>query len=126
MSRHSLRARDYLGHMLDATLQIEAYTRGKTAADFAAGRLLQDAVVRNLEILGEASRSLLGVIPDAVTRFPSIPFIAIYAMRNQLSHGYFAIDWEIVWKVVERDLPELRKGLEAAISALDRLAEDAK
>jgi len=83
-------------------------------------------VVRNLEVLGEASRNLLFAIPDAAIRFPSIPFSAIYAMRNQLSHGYFVIDWEIVWKVVERDIPELREGLAAAISALDGPTEAAK
>jgi len=55
MNRHPLRVRDYLGHMLDAITQIQLYTRNKTAADFSSDRLLQDAVVRNFEILGEAS-----------------------------------------------------------------------
>lgn len=47
------------------------------------------------------------------------PFAAIYGMRNQLSHGYFAIDWNTVWKTIERDIPALQKELEAAISELD-------
>lgn len=119
MNRHPLRERDYLGHMLDAAIQIQVYTGGKTSEDFASDRLLQDAVVRNLEILGEASRNLLVEAPDAALRFPHLPFAAIYAMRNQLSHGYFVTDWDIVWKVVERDIPHLRKGLQEAISALD-------
>lgn len=119
MTRHPLRARDYLGHMLDAVNQIQEYTRGKSAQDFLVGRLLQDGIVRNFEILGEASRNLLDAVPDAQTKFPGIPFAAIYAMRNQLAHGYFAIDLDVVWKVIERDIPDLRKALEAVIAALE-------
>lgn len=126
MNRHPLRNRDYLGHMLDAVVQIETYTRGKTSADFERDRMLQDAVIRNLEILGEASRNLLVAVPDAAERHPALPFTAIYAMRNQLSHGYFVIDWEIVWNVVERDIPELRRGLQAAILALDAEGDASK
>lgn len=53
-------------------------------------------------------------------KFPGIPFAAIYAMRNQLSHGYFAIDLDVIWKVIERDIPELRRELEKAIAELER------
>jgi uncharacterized protein with HEPN domain len=77
-------------------------------------------VIRNFEILGEAAKSLLSAIPDASTKFPGIPFAAIYGMRNQLSHGYFAIDLDVVWKVVERDIPSLREELKAAIAGLDK------
>jgi uncharacterized protein with HEPN domain len=105
--------------MLDAARQIVAYTAGKTYTDFESDRLLQDAVVRNIEILGEASRRLLEVHPDAETLFPGIPFAAIYAMRNQLSHGYFSVDLEIVWRAVERDVPLLCGNLQRAIEILD-------
>ena len=120
MSTHPLRARDYLGHMLDAVNQIQEYVRGKTANDFLTERLLQDGIVRNFEILGEASRNLLNAVPDAPSKLPGIPFAAIYGMRNQLSHGYFAIDLDVVWKVIERDIPDLRRELEAAIASLDK------
>ncbi|MGB9030334.1 MAG: HepT-like ribonuclease domain-containing protein [Acidobacteriaceae bacterium] len=106
--------------MLDAVTQIQLYTAGRTADDFRSDRLLQDGVVRNIEILGEASRNLIGAAPDAALRFPRIPFAAIYAMRNQLSHGYFTIDLDVVWKVIERDIPVLRRELEAAIRVIDR------
>jgi uncharacterized protein with HEPN domain len=121
MNQHPLRARDYLGHMLDAVAQIETYLKGRTQAEFLADRLLQDGVVRNIEVLGEASKRMLDTVPDAVARFPGIPFAAIYGMRNQLSHGYFSIDLDLVWKVVERDVPELRRQLEAAIALIDGL-----
>jgi uncharacterized protein with HEPN domain len=119
MNPHPLRARDYLGHMHDAVGQIQSYLAGKTLAEFLEDRLLQDGVARNIEILGEASKRMLDAVPDAVTKFPGIPFSAIYAMRNQLSHGYFSIDLELVWRVVEKDIPDLRNQLEAAIAAID-------
>jgi uncharacterized protein with HEPN domain len=120
MSRHALREREYLGHMLDAVGQIQLYMRGKSPEDFLSDRLLQDGVVRNFEILGEASRNLLNAVSDVPGKYPGIPFAAIYGMRNQLSHGYFAIDLDVVWKVIERDIPSLRKELEAVIAALDK------
>jgi len=118
MSQQSLSPRDYLAHMLDAAGQIQAYVRGKNAQEFLLDRLIQDGVVRNIEILGEASRNLLDAVPDAAVRFPGIPFAAIYGMRNQLAHGYFAIDLDVVWKVVERDIPALRVELEIVIEGL--------
>jgi uncharacterized protein with HEPN domain len=60
--------------MLDAVNQIQTYTRGKSREDFLSDRLLQDGVVRNIEILGEASRNLLSSVPDSAARFPGIPF----------------------------------------------------
>jgi uncharacterized protein with HEPN domain len=120
MSPHALRARDYLGHMLDAVNQVGEYIRGKSREEFLSTKLLQDGVIRNIEILGEASRLLLSVAPEVATRFPNIPFAAIYAMRNQLSHGYFSVDLEIVWKVIERDIPNLQDQLEKAVAELDQ------
>lgn len=93
MNRHPLRARDYLGHMLDAVGQIQVYTSGKSAKDFLSDRLLQDGVIRNVEIPGEASRNLLEAVPNAPSRFPGIPFAASYAMRNQLPTGTLSSIW---------------------------------
>lgn len=120
MSPHALRERDFLLHMFDAVGQIRLYMTGKTAEDFLSDRLLQDGVVRNFEILGEAAKNLLDALPEASTKYPGIPFAAIYGMRNQLSHGYFVIDLDVVWKVIERDIPSPRKELEAAIASLDK------
>jgi uncharacterized protein with HEPN domain len=116
MNTGNPRSRDYLEHMLDAVRQIQTYTSSKSADDFLADRLLQDGVIRNFEILGEASRKLMETVPDAATQFGAIPFTAIYAMRNQLAHGYFTVDLDVVWKVIERDIPELRAQLESAIA----------
>jgi uncharacterized protein with HEPN domain len=120
MSQHVFRARNYLAQMLDAVGQIQHYMAEKTSEEFLSDRLLQDGAIRNFEILGEASRNLLNADPEASTKFPGVPFAAIYGMRNQLSHGYFAIDLDVVWKAVERDLPGLRQEIESAIAGFDK------
>jgi len=114
MSTRSLRARDYLAHMTDAIKQIQTYIGKQTKAEFVANRLLQDAVIRKPEVLDEAARCFLAAVPNASEILPGIPFSAIYAMRNQLSHGYFTVDLDVVWNVIESDLPELQIELEAA------------
>lgn len=118
MSAHPLRVHDYLAHMLDAVSQIQHYMAGKTAEDFQSDRLLQDGVVRNFEILDEGSKKILDADPGAAVKNPGIPFAAIYGMRNQLSHAYFVIDFEVAWKVIERDLPALRSELEAVLATM--------
>lgn len=115
MSRHAPRERDYLEHMLDAVGQIRQYTSTKSFEEFSGNRLLQDGVIRNIEILGEASRKLLDSIPEAASKYPAIPFAAIYAMRNQLLHGYFTVDLDVVWKVIEKDIPPLQQALQSAL-----------
>jgi uncharacterized protein with HEPN domain len=70
--------------------------------------MLQDAVVRNIEIIGEAANNLLEVGPEFAARYPSIPFARIYGMRNRVAHGYFAVSTAMVWDSVQVDVPELR------------------
>ncbi|HVC46495.1 MAG TPA: DUF86 domain-containing protein [Terracidiphilus sp.] len=119
MSQRAARIRAYLGHMHDAVSRIQLYMQGKTREHFLSDPLLQDAIVRNFEVLGEAAHNVLEAEPDASTQFPRIPFAAIYGMRNRLSHGYFAIDLDVVWKVIERDVPALRLVIESTIADLN-------
>jgi uncharacterized protein with HEPN domain len=68
-----------------------------------------DAVVRNLEIIGEAARQL----PENFTvRYPGVPWRQIAGLRNRIVHDYFGLDLEIIWQVIRHDLPQLRAGLE--------------
>lgn len=117
MNRHRFRARDYVEHMLDACIQIQTYIAGKTEADFLSDGLLQDGVVRRLEILGEASRQLRDVLPDAEARFPSIPFRTMYATRNQLIHGYIFVNYGVIWGVAHDEIPPMRASLEAILAS---------
>ncbi len=109
MNKHEFRAKDYLLHMLEAADRILEYTSGVSEEQFLANQMLQDAVVRNIEIIGEAANNLLEAGPEFATKYPSIPFAQIYGMRNRVTHGYFAVSTAMVWDSVQVDVPELRK-----------------
>lgn len=112
MKQKALRVGDYLGHLLAAIQRIRRYTANKTYADFTYDEQLQDAVVRNIEIIGEAARNIEQDMPDFAALYPQIPWSALYAMRNRVAHGYWTVDLEIVWQVVQRDLPTLEEQIQ--------------
>ncbi|MBN6742194.1 DUF86 domain-containing protein [Acidithiobacillus sp. MC6.1] len=74
---------------------------------FLSSELVQDAVTRNIEIIGEASNNILRVNPAFATQHDDIPWQVLYTMRNRVSHGYDKVDLEIVWKTIQGDLPGL-------------------
>jgi uncharacterized protein with HEPN domain len=74
----------------------------------------QDAVIRNFEVIGEASRNLLRYCPEFVKAHSGLPLIAAYEMRNHLAHGYFRVSLGLVWKTVCEDPPALRREMQAA------------
>ena len=77
-------------------------------AAFMADRKTQDAVIRNLEVIGEACNNVAKNHPAFASSHSSVPWGFAYEMRNALSHGYFAVDLAIVWQTVQNDLPDLR------------------
>lgn len=102
----------YLGHIRDAIADIEMYTAvGRDA--FMVERMRQDAVIRKLEIIGEAVKRLS---PETTTGRPEIPWKQIAGMRDRLMHAYFGVDLALVWRVVERDVPVLRNAVTALLS----------
>jgi len=117
MSRSALAARDYVEHMLDSCKKIQRFIKGKSLDEFFQDDMVQDAVMFNLQVLGEAARQLMFVLPDAHSRFPTIPFNEMYVTRNRLIHGYASIQPRIVWEVAEREIPAVRAALEATLSA---------
>ncbi|MGA2673693.1 MAG: DUF86 domain-containing protein [Terracidiphilus sp.] len=120
MSKHPERAQDYLEHILDALERIQRYTAGKSATDFMADTLLQDAVLRNLGIIGEAAHRLLADSPDYAVNHPEIPLVKIYGMRNRITHAYEEVDMEIVWNLVLFDVPALQLKIIAALNEFKR------
>src|SRR5215813_5730689 len=108
MSRKERRLRDYLDHIVQAVLKIERYTEGMNQSAFLENDLVQDAVIRNLEIIGEASRSIQLRHPQFAAEHPELPLLFAYEMRNVLAHGYAQVDLDIVWRTLQRDLPDLR------------------
>lgn len=97
-------SRLYLDDILDAIHQIQSYVEGLTEAAFAADRKTQDAVIRNLEIIGEAAGKLPAEIRDAA---PEIDWRKITGLRNILIHEYFGINLPIVWDLVKNKLTPL-------------------
>ena len=118
MSRDPLRLRDYLGHILEAISQIQNYCEDIDEVTFHSNRLIQDAVIRNFEIIGEASKNIERVAPEFVAAHPELPLAFAYDMRNLLAHGYYKVDVTVVWKTIERDLPYLQEQVTQAVRDL--------
>jgi uncharacterized protein with HEPN domain len=94
----------YLGDILEARDRILEYTEGMKHKDFAKSKITVDAVVRNLEVIGEAARKLPSEIKE---KSPEIEWHKIVGLRNILTHEYFGINTKIVWDVIENKLEPL-------------------
>lgn len=98
--------RDPLLYLEDIKLSIERineYIFGKIFSDFVFDYKTVDAVVRNFEIIGEASNKLPDYIKD---KYPQVPWEEMYRLRNKISHDYFGIDHNIIWSIITDQLPE--------------------
>ena len=105
----------YLQHMLDAVERIRRYLDGVELEDFDADEVLQDAVIRQLEILGEAASR---VDQEYRSSNPQIPWSKAISTRNRLIHGYLSVDMEIVYRTATHHVPRLRPSLEQAVDDL--------
>ena len=118
MSRDAQRLPDYLRHILEAIERIQRYVEVIDEGGFLASQIVQDAVIRNLEVVGEASRNIERAHPEFAAAHPELPLTLANDMRNALSHGYFKVDLEIVWKTIQSDLPALHAQVVAALATL--------
>jgi uncharacterized protein with HEPN domain len=98
-----------LQDITDAIAKIDRYTRGMTSDTFRADEKTVDAVVRNLIVIGEASRH---IPEDVERRHPEVPWDKMRGIRNVVVHEYFGVDAEILWETARHDLPPLRPLLE--------------
>lgn len=98
----------YIGHILDAIGTIRSHTAGKNREDFLDNKLIQDAVIREIEIIGETAKN---VSNDYQKLHPAIAWKDIAGMRDKLIHGYFGVDLSLVWKTVQEDLSPLEQEL---------------
>jgi uncharacterized protein with HEPN domain len=98
--------RVYLRHILDGIAKVEEYTEGMSKDEFVSSVQTQDAVIRRLEIIGEAAKN----VPSEFRRKHSeVPWAEMSRMRDKLIHKYFDIDLSLAWDAVRQDLPDLKK-----------------
>jgi uncharacterized protein with HEPN domain len=100
---------DYLDDIRTAIAEVEEFTRGMTFVEFAADKKTINAVIRSLEVLGEATK---GIPATFRKKHPDIPWSKMVGMRDVLIHDYMGVDLKTVWKVVKERLPELEAFLE--------------
>jgi uncharacterized protein with HEPN domain len=106
--------------MLDALARIASYTQGMAAADFLNDNKTQDAVIRNLEIIGEACSNVRRVAPEWVAAHTELPWGGAIGNRNALAHGYFSVDMQLVWNTVQQDLPKFEFSIRAMLDELSQ------
>ncbi len=116
----SQRLADYLQHIINAVGRIRGYTAGLTEDDFLRSPLIQDAVIRNLEVVGEACRNVLQYHAEFAAAHRDVPWRSPYEMRNALTHGYFSIDLVWTWTTIQGDLPAFEAQILALLPLLDR------
>lgn len=107
----------YFEHMLEAIQLVEQYSANLTWEQFVKDTKAQDAIIRRLEIIGEASNRVPQTIKD---KLPNAPWKKMLGMRNIIVHDYMYVDLQEVWDVVQNDLSSLKKMLQ---DALNKLAE---
>lgn len=109
---------DYVEHIVDAIERIERYTAELSEPAFYQSEIAQDAVIRNIEIIGEACNNIAKRFPEFADAHPELPLAIAYQMRNALAHGYFEVDLETVWRTLETDLPRLLLKVRALTDAI--------
>ena len=102
----------YLFDILDSARMALEYMHNIKAEEFTKNALLQDAVVRRLEIIGEASNR---VSSDTQKKYPHLPWQAMKGTRNRIVHEYDSIELDIIWEIVKQDLPILVSELEKIV-----------
>jgi uncharacterized protein with HEPN domain len=110
---------DFLLDIQDALQRILEYTTGMNWDTYLKDHKTQDAVIRNLEVIGEATKSLSDTL---LSQHPGIPWRDMAGTRDRLMHHYFGVNQEIIWQIIEQDLPALKSQIEQVIH--DLLAGD--
>ncbi len=106
----------YLRHIMDSIARIETYLLGIDEAKFLRVSLIQDGVIRQLEVVGEAVKLLS---EEMRAKHPHVPWQDIAGMRDKLIHGYFGVDLEKVWLTARDDLPQLKAAVGEMLRSID-------
>ena len=116
--REPLRDKERLEHMLAAAERVIRYTSGKSFEDLKSDDMMYYAVVKNIEIIGEAANLLSA---EFVNSHPDTPWKQVRGMRNYIVHEYFQIDDVVVWGVVTEDIPVLRQQIIDYLDGLNKV-----
>jgi uncharacterized protein with HEPN domain len=119
-SKHPGRIPEYLQHILDAINRALGYVAGMNVESFNRDTRTQDAVIRGIQIIGEAANKVRTADPEFAAQHPQIPWAVMYGMRNRVIHDYFEVDLAVVWQTVQQDLPELRNQMLALLNVIER------
>jgi uncharacterized protein with HEPN domain len=105
----------FIAHILESISLIESYTSQMSREDFLKSRQIQDAVMRRLEVIGEATKN---IPPGFREEHPDIPWREIAGMRDVLIHEYFGVDLELTWRTVKENIPYLKQKLSQIAATL--------
>src|SRR5258706_7577108 len=108
--------RIYLDHILESIESILSYTKGMKEQDFISNKMVKDAVIRNFEVIGEATKRVSKEIRDSN---PNIPWTRMAGLRDKLIHDYIKFNLQLVWDVVADVLPKQKKEIERIISSIN-------
>jgi uncharacterized protein with HEPN domain len=111
--RHPERVENFLAHIAEAIERARSYVQPLPDLHaFKQNPLAQDAVVRNIEIIGEALNHINRVAPEFIEQHPELRWDDMRDMRNVVIHPHFAVDLEVVWRTVQKDLPKLKQQID--------------
>ena len=118
--RDAFRLQDYLIHMRDALADAVSFIGTMSRDEFLQDRRTQQAVVMSLIIIGEAASKIINAWPEIKDTHPDIPWGAMRGMRNRIAHGYFAVDYGMVWDTVRHALPSLEQQLNSLLVKIQK------
>ena len=111
----------YIKHIRDAIRNIESFINNLLKENFLNDKLRQDAIVRELEIIGEATKN---IPEDFRKKYPKIEWRKMAGTRDRVIHAYFEVDLDLVWRIVKEDLPKLKKQIQEVLKKEEQKLSD--